>query len=154
MSTSNTELKRPEEPEIAEEQIIYAIWLERGMLLGLALLFLTFALYVFEILQPVIPLGEISQYWGLSSKEYLQAVNSNFLHWDHTPTGWSWLKLLGQGDFLNFLPVAILAGITILCYIAVIPVFLKKKDTAYTVIAVFEVIILVLAASGLLAVGH
>jgi hypothetical protein len=147
----NTE---PEIPEVTEEQIVYAVWLEKGMLLGLVLLFLTFALYVFGILQPVIPLEEISQYWGLSSKEYLQAVNNNFLQWEQTPTGWSWMKLLGKGDFLNFLPVAILAGISILCYLAVVPVFLKKKDTAYAAMSILEVLILVLAASGLLAVGH
>lgn len=138
----------------SEEQMLYARWLEKGMLLGLALLVISFGLYVFGIITPVIPLDELSNYWGLSVKEYLAAVNSNFLHQPHPPTGWAWMKLIGKGDFLNFLPIAILSGVTILCYIVIVPVFQRKGEKAYMIMAIAEVLILTLAASGLLAVGH
>lgn len=140
--------------QASEEQMLYAAWLEKGMLIGLALIVISFALYVFGIITPVIPLDELSNYWKLPVKEYLAVVNSNFLHMEHPPTGWAWLKLIGKGDFLNFLPIAILSGITILCYIVIVPVFKRKGEKAYMIMAIAEAVILTLAASGLLAVGH
>jgi hypothetical protein len=62
--------------------------------------------------------------------------------------------MLGKGDFLNFVGIAILAGVTIICYLAIVPTLLRKKDTAYLLMAIAEVLILSLAASGILAVGH
>ncbi len=138
----------------SEEQLLYAIWLEKGMLLGLSLLVVSFCLYVFGIVTPVIPLDELHNYWNLPMKEYLAAVNGNFLHMEHAPTGWAWLKLIGKGDFMNFLPVAILSGITILCYIVIVPVFKKKGEKAYMIMSIAEIVILTLAASGILAAGH
>ena len=61
---------------------------------------------------------------------------------------------MGYGDFLNFLGIAFLAAVTIICYLSVIPTFLKKKDYVYATFALVEALILTLAASGLLAVGH
>ena len=84
---------------------------------------------------------------------YLVSINKEFLHLEKPPTGWAWLNLLGYSDFLNFLPVAMLAGVTILCYGAIIPSLFRRKDTAYAFMAVAEVAILVLAASNLLTVG-
>ena len=137
-----------------EEQLLYAKILEKGMLLGLVLMFITFGLYVFGRLPAAIPLSEIASYWNQPVHDYLQAINQNYLHWDHLPTGWSWLKLVGKGDFINFVPVAILAGVTIFCYLAIVPGLFKRGDKAYAVMALAEAAILALAASGLLAVGH
>ncbi|CAK8716830.1 MAG: hypothetical protein CDV28_1233 [Candidatus Electronema aureum] len=138
----------------SEEQLLYATWLEKGMLIGLVLIVISFALYVTGIISPVVPLDELSNYWNLPVKDYLAAVNNNFLHLQHPPTGWAWLTLLGKGDFLNFLPIAILSGITMLCYAVIVPVFMKKGDKAYMIMAIVEVLILALAASGLLKAGH
>jgi hypothetical protein len=124
------------------------------MLVGLILMFITFALYVFGIMKPAIPVTEIASYWNQPVHDYLVAINNNFLHWEHLPTGWSWIKLIGKGDFLNFIPVAILSGVTIICYIAIVPGLFKRGDKAYAIMAIAEVAILTLAASGLLAVGH
>ena len=137
-----------------EEQLIYANILEKGMFIGLLLLVVTFAIYVFRIMPAAVPLSEISGYWNLSVDQYLAAVNQNFLHLEHVPTGWSWLNLLGKGDFLNFTGIAMLSGITIVCYLAIAPVLLRKGDYAYAIMALLEAAILALAASGLLTVGH
>lgn len=61
--------------------------------------------------------------------------------------------MLNKGDFLNFLGIAFLAGVTIACYIAVIPVFFRKKDKVYGIFAILEVLLLLLAASGILKTG-
>ncbi len=140
--------------QATDEQLLYANILGKGMLVGLVLLFITFALYVFGIMPAVIPLTEISGLWNQPVHEYLEAINHNYLHWDKLPTGWSWVKLIGKGDFLNFIPVAILSGVTILCYLAIVPGLFKRGDKAYAIMALAEVFILSLAASGLLAVGH
>jgi hypothetical protein len=69
------------------------------------------------------------------------------------PAGWWWLSQLHKGDFLNFLGIAFLAGVTIVCYIRILPILFAKKDRIYGVIALAEVLVLSLAASGLLRGG-
>lgn len=140
--------------EATDEQLLYATILEKGMLVGLLLMFITFALYVFGIMPAVIPLTEIANLWNQPVHNYLESINNTYLHWEHLPTGWSWLKLIGKGDFINFIPVAILSGVTIICYLAIAPGLFKRGDKAYAIMALAEVAILTLAASGLLAVGH
>jgi hypothetical protein len=136
------------------EQLLYARVLEIGMYIGLVILFVTFALYLSGIMAPAVPVEQVSTYWHQGVHEYLEAVNHDYLHMEHAPTGWAWVNMLGKGDFLNFVGIAILAGITILCYLAIVPTLLRKKDTAYLTMALLEVFVLALAASGILAVGH
>lgn len=135
------------------EQLLYADILEKGMFAGLALIIVTFVLYLTGIMSPVVPLDQIAGYWAMPVKDYLNAINTNFLGWAHPPTGWSWVKLIGKGDFLNFLPIAILSGVTMVCYAAIVPGLFKRGDKAYAVMAIAEVLILGLAASGLLSAG-
>jgi hypothetical protein len=89
--------------------------------------------------------NDLPRYWGLSVHDYLKATG---IH-----PGWTWLGMLGKGDFLNFVGIAFLAGVTILCYIRIIPILFKKKDTVYAILAILEVMVLVLAASGILKAG-
>ena len=136
------------------DQLLYASILAKGMYLGLALLLVTFALYLTGAVQPGIPIEELPRLWTLSAHEYLEVVNHEFLHRPEIVDGWRWVFLLGTGDFLNFVGIALLSGVTIVCYIGVIPSLLRKRDWIYATIATLEVIVLVLAASGLVAVGH
>ncbi len=128
------------------EQMLYAKILEKGMYFGLLILFITYALYIFGIMDPYIPLDKVSDYWSMNVHDYLEHTGIK--------NGWAWLGMLKYGDFINFIGVAILAGVTIICYAAIVPTLLKSKDTVYAVLAVLEVIILSAAASGILAVGH
>jgi len=128
------------------EQLLYAGILEKGMYLGLLILFITYALYVFGIMDPYIPLDKISDYWSMNVHDYLEHAEIK--------NGWAWLGMLKYGDFINFIGIALLAGVTIICYAAIVPTLLKSKDTVYAIIAIIEVIILSAAASGILAVGH
>ena len=132
--------------EATPEQLLYARILEIGMYIGLLILFITFGLYTFGILDPYIPLDKISNYWSYSVHEYLEHANIK--------AGWTWLGMLKYGDFINFIGVAILAGVTIICYAAIVPTLLKSNDKVYAILAVLEVVILSAAASGILAVGH
>ena len=140
--------------ETQGEQILYAKVLGIGMSIGLVTLFITFGLYVSGALAPAVPLDQVSNYWHLGVQEYLEVVNRDYLHMEHSPTGWAWVTMLAKGDFLNFVGIAILSGVTIVCYLAIVPTLLRKKDNAYVAMALLEVIVLSLAASGILAVGH
>ena len=128
-----------------EEQLAYAKLLDLGMKVGLLMLVVTFFIYVFGIFSPHIPVNELPNYWKLPVKQYLKAAN---IH-----TGWTWVSMVGKGEFLNFIPIVFLAGVTILCYIRIIPILFRKKDTIYAFIAIIEVLVLVLAASGVLKSG-
>jgi hypothetical protein len=136
------------------EQLLYARVLEIGMYIGLMFLFVTFALYIFGIVTPAVPLDQVPNYWHHGVHEYLEAINHDYLHVEHAPTGWAWVTMLGKGDYLNFVGIAILAGVTIVCYLSIVPTLLRKKDNAYAVMSILEVVVLALAASGILAVGH
>ena len=128
-----------------EEQLAYAKLLDFGMKLGLLALIITFIVYLSGILSPYIPVHDLPRYWGMSVHKYLEATG---IH-----PGWTWIGMLGKGDFLNFIGIAFLAGVTILCYLRIIPILFRKKDTVYGVLAIVEVLILVLAASGILKAG-
>lgn len=131
---------------VKEEQIAYANLLDIGMKLGLAALIVTFVIYLLGFLPNQIPINELPNLWKFSVHEFIEKTNM--------PTGWGWVKSINKGDYLNFIPLAFLGGLTILCYIRILPIFIKKKDTAYTVLTLLEILILVLAAAGIFKVGH
>jgi hypothetical protein len=133
-------------PEPTPEQRKYAKILEMGMYAGLACLFITFAVYVLGIMEPYIPLQDLPHQWGKPVTEYLADAKIE--------TGWAWLGMLNYGDFVNFIGVAALAGVTIVCYLAIVPQLLRSKDVVYAVLALLEVLVLALAASGVIAAGH
>lgn len=132
-------------PDVSEEQLVYARLLDRGMKIGLAGVTVSFLIYVSGALAPRVPVVDLPRYWSLPVKDYLEAAGVH--------AGWSWLRLLGHGDFLNFVGIAFLSGVTIACYAAIVPILIRKKDLVFAGIAVAEVLVLVLAASGLLNVG-
>ncbi len=151
-TTESTVPKKSSAPKVAapalkatEEQLLYAKVLDIGMKIGLAGIIIAFGLYVLGIIEPRMPLGDVSQYWGMKSHDYLKAANIE--------SGWSWVGMYRYGDFLNFFPIAFLAGVTVLCYLSIVPTLFKKKDTIYGILALVEVLILVSAASGLISAG-
>lgn len=127
------------------EQTAYADMLFYGCWLGLAIMLVTYMLYVFGILAPHVPLEDMPTVWSSPVSLYLEKA--------HVPTGWGWVSLLGKGDFLNFLGIVLLAGLSIVCYVRTIPALFRKGDKIMGLIAVLETLVLVLAASGILGGG-
>jgi hypothetical protein len=138
----------------SEEQMLYARILAAGMYLGLAVLLVTFALYLTGVIDPAVPIHELPDYWTLSAHEYLEAINHDFLHREGVVVGWGWIWVLNRGDYLNFIGIALLALVTIACYLGILPTLFRKKDWIFGTIAILEVMILALAASGLVSAGH
>lgn len=141
-------------PSADEEQLLYANILQVGMFIGLALLLVTFALYTSGVIAPAVPVEQLPDYWTMNVHDYLEAINRDHLHREHPISGWAWVLVLGKGDYLTFLGITLLAGVTIVCFLGIIPTLIRKKDKAYVIMALLEVAVLTLAASGILTVGH
>lgn len=131
---------------VSEEQIRYSVFLNWGMRIGLFLLITLFALYVFEIIPTHIPLNKIPEYWDLPVGEYLKQTGS--------PTGWGWAGMLNYGDFASLSSIAWLSGSSVICLVAVIPIYSGRRDMIYAAICILEIGVQLLAASGLLHSGH
>lgn len=129
-----------------QEQMVYATLLDWGMKIGFVALLISFILYLTGILPPYVALEDLPRYWHMSAAQYLKEA--------HVPHGWGWVHLLNKGDFLNFVGMAFLAAVTVGCYLRILPILLKNKDIIYMIIAILEVLVLVLAASGVLVSGH
>ena len=128
------------------EQLAYADLLDVGIRIGRYLLAGTFVLYVLGITPAKIPLSQLPAYWSMAADQYANLVGIG--------TGWDWLTLIGYGDYMNFLGIAFLSGLTIVCYLRILPFSLQRKDFVSGSIIVLEVIVLSVAASGLLIAGR
>ncbi len=140
-------------PGVSDEQLLYARILAAGMYTGLVILLVTFGLYLSGAVEPAVPIGELPRFWTMDVQTYLETVNREYVHRDHALTGWWWLTALGSGDFLTFVGISFLAAVTPVCFAGIIPLLVRKRDWIFTAIAVTEVVILVLAASGILITG-
>ena len=126
-------------------QLRYADTLFYGALLGFVTMLITYALYVFGVLTPQIPLEEMPRLWSQSAAAYRAAGN--------IPQGWGWLALVGKGDMCNFIGIAFLAALTIICFVQLAISLLRQKQWIMAIIAILEVLVLSLAASGVLVAG-
>ena len=127
------------------EQVTYANMLFYGCWGGLGLMAVTYLLYVTGLVTPHIPLEKIPLMWSEPVGTYLEL--------GQVPTGWGWSVLILKGDFLNFLGIVLLAAMTLVCYIPLIPAFLKRKEFVFAGLAVAEILVLALAASGIVGGG-
>jgi len=132
--------------EASREQIVFANMLFWGAWGGLAILIVTYLLYVTGVLAPHVPVDLVTQLWSKPVHAYVEQGK--------VPLGWGWVSLLHTGDFLNFVGIVILAALTMVAYLPLIPAFWKKDDKVYAIIAIVEVLVLVAAASGLIAAGE
>ena len=128
--------------QASKEQILYASILNKGMLIGLASLIIIFIIYCSGVSDPFIPMKKVEAYWIVSVHEYLEGSGMQ--------PGWAWFGKLQYSDMLNYLPIAFLSLLTVICYIAIIPGLIRKKDYTYVIISILEIIVLAVAASGIL----
>ncbi len=128
------------------DQEIYARWLAFGVYLGFAALVASFVAYLTRFVPPGIRPEDLPRYWGLPVAAYVNATGA--------PTGWSWVRRLGEGDLLNFVGVAILASTTPMCYLRMLPLFIRTRQRLFAAICLAELVVLAAAASGLLFTIH
>jgi hypothetical protein len=128
------------------EQRLYARWLGWCARAALAVLVATFIAYLLRLAPPLVSPERLPEVWGLPADRYVAATGA--------PTGWNWLSRLGYGDYANFLGVAMLCLVTLVCYLRVLPSLLLSGERLLATIAVAQVLVLAAAASGWLATSH
>lgn len=133
-------------PHIPVEQQRYATLLNWGARSGLAILAISFVAYLFDWMPAHVPFDQLPQVWNLPVDEYLKQTG--------TPTGWHWLDLVAYGDFASLIGIAVLSGCSLICLVAVMPIYAKRGDRVFVAICVIALAVQLLAASGTLSVGH
>ncbi len=128
------------------EQQAYARLLGWSSSGGLALLVIAFLLYVTEFMPPLIDVVRLPHVWTLSARE----ISANEGH----PAGWDWLWLLHHGDIFNLLGIAVLATCSIVPLVAVAIIYWQGRERVFALLAAMQVLVLLLAASGLVSIGH
>jgi hypothetical protein len=128
------------------EQLLYSRLLDRAAKFGFVILVAGFLAYALGWIPAHVPVERLPELWGLPLQEYLRATD--------TPTGWGWIIHLPKGEFASLAGIEILSGCSLLCLLAIIPVYVRRGDRVYVAICVAEIAVLLLAASGALTAGH
>lgn len=131
---------------ISVEQQRYATLLSWGANSGLALLIICFLAYVLGWMPAHVPLDQLPNLWNLPVGEYLRQTN--------TPNGWSWMLMISEGDFASLVGIAWLSGCSLICLLAIIPIYARRRDKVFVMICVIALAVQLLAASGILGGGH
>ena len=130
-------------PDEMAAQGRYARLLAWGVQVGLALLVASFLLYVFGIVAPHMPIERMPELWRMSASHLAMETGVR--------AGWGWAGFLPRGDMLVLAAIAILSTCSVLCIAAIAPIFRARGDRVFVAICVLEVLVLLLAASGVLA---
>ena len=128
------------------EQLRYATWLDASTRLGLAVLLLGFLAYAFSWAPGHVPLERLPAVWGLHAAEFRVQTGM--------PRGWGWAALLQHGDMVALAGIALLAGCSVACLLALLPLYVRNREPAYVALVLLEVAVIALAASGVLSAGH
>ena len=128
-----------------EVQRAYAKWLRRGTFVGVAVLVAGFAAYVLGMV-PHVPMEHLPALWEQPASQYLERAQLR--------PGWHWATLVHRSDMLVVAGIALLATCSVLSLAAAIRAFRASGERAFMVICAVQILVLLLAASGLLAGGH
>ena len=154
------------------EQVAYAKLLDLGMKVGLAALVITFAIYLTGILPPHTPVNDLPKYWKMPVKQYLRrdedrpplrrvradpgpaARTAAEIHQEDQRPPRLVLAAPGrQGGFPELHPDRLPRRDHGDLLHQDHPDLPRKKDMVYTLLAITEVVVLTLAASGYLGSG-
>lgn len=122
---------------------LYARWLDIATRAGFLVSLIAFLVYAGHLLPAYVPVEELPRYWSLPVRKFIEATGA--------PTGWAWLGELGYGDGLNLAAIALLGLVTPLCYARLVPALLAERDWLQAALALAQLVVLLAAASGLVA---
>jgi hypothetical protein len=124
----------------SQQQLTYARVLAVGVGLAFGLLVIGALLYFSGALRPAIPVDALPHLWTLATRDFLRASGM--------PGGWGWVPMLDRGDILPLGGIAVLAGVSVPCLVALIPGYVRQKDWTYLAITLAMIGTLVLAGLG------
>lgn len=109
---------------------------------GMVLLLSAFVIYMLDVIPSAVPPERVSELWHLSSEAFAKETDS--------PLGWHWVATIATGSGLALASLVYLAIGSIIGMLVLVPVYARRKNTAYLVIVIAEAAVLCLAASGIL----
>jgi hypothetical protein len=127
--------------ELLQER--YARWLEAATWLAFAASLAAFVAYAGGLLPAFVPLEALPGLWHLPAEAYLARTGA--------PAGWGWLRLLAYSDYLSLACVALIGGVTLACYLSLLPLLLRLGERLQAALAAAQILVLLIALSGTLA---
>lgn len=113
---------------------------------GIFVMVVTFLLYMSGLFNPIVKPSDMPLYWEMNVHQYALVT--------HAPSGWNWLGLINHSDYLNLVGLAFLGIVSILGYLSLLVAYLRKKDIPYAIMVSLEIIVIVLAASGVFRIAE
>ncbi len=126
-------------------QLAYAKIVYRLANIGIIAMTLSYILYITGYPKPFLPIGKLIQLWEKRSTEFIEITQM--------PLGFDLIHHLSQSDVISLISIIFVSSITIVGYINMLPYFIKENDLPYTLIIVFQIIVFILAACGILSFG-
>lgn len=129
--------------QIEPAQLSYAtllVWLVRANLVAMSVFFL---LYATGWVPAAIPIAEVPMYWTMSASTYASTVGVS--------TGWAWIHSLGDSGVLAFVGTVLFPVTTTIAALAAAVLFARDRVAVYSLIALAETVVLVIAATGIIA---
>jgi len=132
-------------PQVHHEQLAYAGVLDRLSHLAILVIGGSYAAYVLNLLPQGVSIVETASSWHLRASEMQSTL--------HAPLGWSFMadpSSLGLGDTLSYLSIILVCMIPVICLLFTAPAFLREKRPVFVVLSLLQVLILLVAATGIL----
>lgn len=130
-------------------QLTYANTLEFVSHTVIILLAVGYVLYMTGLLPLEVPVSAIASHWHLSAAQMRETL--------HQPTGWSVFANpagLLHGDVISYISVIFLALATLICLASAVMVYIGEKMPVYLTISIAQVLVLLVAASGIMTGAH
>ena len=129
--------------QIEPAQLSYAtllVWLVR---VGLVAMFVLFLPYAIGWVPAAIPIGDVPIYWSMDASTYARTVGVS--------TGWQWIHFLNDSGVLAFVGTILFPMAATIAALAAAAFFARERVAVYSLIALAEGVVLVVAATGVLA---
>ena len=127
-------------PEVEPVQELYAILLGWLVKIGLAAMFISFAIHFSGILPTSLDLARTTDFFHLSAAEFAEQTGGQ--------TGWDWIRAIGDPRFLSFAAIVIFpAGMVLVITLAGV-FYITHRNRTYALLAWLEAFVLIVAATG------
>lgn len=131
--------------QAGDDVLIYARLLALCAWLGLVVLILTFVLYMAVLTPPLVALQQLPALWTLPVDEFRRASGM--------AGGWGWLAQVMHSDVAGLLGIVILVGGSLPALAVLALLYGRRGDRVYVGLCLAQLVVLLLAASGVFTAG-
>ncbi|NTW52785.1 MAG: DUF1634 domain-containing protein [Chlorobiaceae bacterium] len=141
---------KPREGGYADRvQLVYAKTLDYVAHSVIVVMAAGYFLYLTGMLPLSVPIETIAGNWHLSAANMQAKLN--------LPCGWGCFTSpagILHGDIMSYISVIFLSLATLICLVSALLVFFSEKKHLYSVITILQVLVLLVAASGIMSGGR